>query len=63
MRELELPWRNPLAPSPSANDGTVVGFPVSAFPTKVIIGPEGRLRAFTVGEDEDFYRRFEKMAK
>lgn len=61
VEELELPWTNLLAPSPSAYDGTVAGFPVPAYPTKVIIDPEGRLRDFTVGEDEGFYGKFETM--
>lgn len=62
VKELELPWRNLLAPNSSATkDGTVAGFPVPAYPTKVIIDPEGRLRDFTVGEDEGFYTRFENM--
>lgn len=63
VKELELPWRNLLAPSPGAHDGTVAGFPVPAYPTKVIIDPEGRLCDFTVGETEDFYSRFENMVK
>lgn len=61
VAELELPWRNLLAPSPESHDGTVAGFPVPAFPTKVIIDPEGRLRDFSVGEQEEFYKRFESM--
>lgn len=63
VKELELPWINLLAPSPEAHDGTVAGFPVPAYPTKVIIDPEGRLCDFTVGEDEEFYTRFENMVK
>ena len=63
VKELELPWRNLLAPSPGAHDGMVAGFPVPAYPTKVIIDPEGRLCDFTVGETEDFYSRLENMVK
>lgn len=63
VKELELPWRNLLAPSPGAHDGTVAGFPVPAYPTKVIIDPEGRLCDFTIGETDDFYSRFENMVK
>lgn len=63
VKDLELPWLNLLAPAPEANGGTVAGFPVPAFPTKVIIDPEGRLCDFTVGEDEEFYSRFENMVK
>lgn len=61
--ELELPWRNMLAPAPESHDGTVAGFPVQAYPTKVIIDPQGRLRDFTVGEQEQFYKRLESMIK
>ena len=63
VKELELPWRNLLAPSPGAHDGTVAGFPVPAYPTKAVIDPEGRLCDFTIGETEDFYSRLENMIK
>ena len=63
VKELELPWRNLLAPSPDAHDGTVAGFPVPAYPTKVVIDPEGRLCDFTIGETDDFYSRVENMVK
>ena len=63
VKELDLPWKNLLAPSPESNGGTVAGFPVPAYPTKVIIDPEGRLCDFTVGEDDGFYNRFVNMVK
>lgn len=61
IEELELPWTNLLAPAPEAHDGTVAGYPVSAYPTKIIIDPEGRLCDYIIGEDEAFYGKFENM--
>lgn len=61
VEELELPWTNLLAPSPESNDGTVAGYPVTAYPTKIIIDPNGRLCDYIIGEDEGFYSKFENM--
>lgn len=61
VRDLDLPWINLLAPSPESHGGTVGGFPVPAYPTKIVIDPEGRMRDFTVGEDEEFYSRLARM--
>ncbi len=63
VNELELPWTNLLAPAPETNDGTVAGFPVTAYPTKIVIDPEGRLCDYTIGEVEDFYEKLEKLIK
>lgn len=63
VRDLELPWTNLLAPSPASSGGTVGGFPVPAFPTKIVIDPEGGMRDFIVGEDEEFYDKLVKMIK
>lgn len=54
VKELELPWINLLAPAPEANNGTVAGFPITGYPTKIVIDPEGRLCDYTIGEVEDF---------
>lgn len=43
------------------HDGADTGFTVPGYPTKVIIDPEGRLRGFTIGENEGFYGNFEAM--
>lgn len=63
VNDLELPWINILAPSPESRGGTVGGFPVPAYPTKIVIDPEGRMRDFIVGEDEAFYDKLMKMIK
>lgn len=63
VKELELPWINLLAPAPEANDGTVAGFPITAFPTKIILDPTGRLCDYTIGEVEEFYEKLEKLIK
>lgn len=63
VSDLQLPWTNLLAPSPESKDGTVGGFPIPAYPTKIIIDPEGCIRDYMVGEDEEFYEKLEKMIK
>ncbi len=63
VNEQELPWINLLAPAPGSHDGTVAGFPISAYPTKLIIDPEGRLIDYSIGEDEEFYTKLEKLIK
>lgn len=37
VKELQLPWINLLAPTPESHDGTVGGYPVPAYPTKIVI--------------------------
>lgn len=61
MKELELHWINLLAPAPESHDGTVAGFPIDAYPTKVIIDPSGRLCDYTVGESDEFYDKLERL--
>lgn len=63
LEELELPWVNLLAPAPDSHDGTVAGYPVSAYPTRIIIDPEGRLCDYTIGEVDDFYEKLERFIK
>ena len=63
IKDLELPWINLLAPSPESRGGTVGGFPVTAYPTKIVIAPDGSMRDFIVGEDEEFYDKLLNMIK
>lgn len=63
IKDLELPWINLLAPSPESRGGTVGGFPVPAYPTKIVIAPDGSMRNFVVGEDEEFYDKLLNMIK
>ena len=53
--ELALPWTNHLAAAPESGDGTVGGFPVTAYPTKILIDPSGQLHEYHIGEDPAFY--------
>lgn len=63
IKDLELPWINLLAPSPESRGGTVGGFPVPAYPTKIVIAPDGSMRDFVVGEDAEFYDKLLNMIK
>lgn len=63
IKDLELPWINLLAPSPESRGGTVGRFPVPAYPTKIVIAPDGSMRDFIVGEDAEFYDRLIKLIK
>lgn len=63
VKDLELPWINLLAPSPESRGGTVGGFLIPAYPTKILIAPDGGIRDFRVGEDEEFYDKLIKMIK
>lgn len=63
VHDLELPWINLLAPAPTATGSSVAGIPITAYPTKVIIDPDGRLRDYIVGENEDFYDKLEELLK
>lgn len=61
VKDLNLPWTNLLAPSPESHGGTVGGFPVPAFPTKIAIDPEGRMRDYIIGEDDEFYDKLANL--
>lgn len=63
VNELELPWTNLLAPSPESHGGTVGGFPVPAYPTKIVIDPDGRMREFIIGENEEFYDKLIRIIR
>lgn len=63
VEKLELPWVNLLASAPDVNNGTVAGFPVPSYPTKIVIDPEGRLCDYVIGETEDFYEKLERLIK
>ena len=60
VEKLELPWINLLAPDPLATDGTVAGFPITAYPTKILVDPEGKLCEYITGETDEFYTTLAK---
>lgn len=59
IEDCQLPWVNLLASIDA--DGTVAGYPVKSFPTKIIIDPDGNVRDMHIGEDEEFYKTLEAM--
>lgn len=55
VTERELPWINLINdPSSSANNAAKL-YGIEAFPTKILIDPEGIIRLFIKGEDPAFY--------
>lgn len=59
VEDYELPWVNLLAAN--GPDGTVAGYPVRSYPTKIIIDPDGNVRDMHIGEDEEFYSTLEDL--
>lgn len=58
---LELPWINPLSPDPSYTGGSIGGYPILVYPTKIVIDPDGRIYYVKVGEDEKFYSKLKSL--
>ena len=56
----ELPWKHVFVPKGSqvTND-----YMITAFPTKIIISPEGKVMMTIIGEDPKFYELLDEMFK
>ena len=62
VEKYRLPWINVFCPRdapPAENVATVYG--VDRFPTKLIVGPDGRIVAVYSGEGPDFYRKLHDL--
>ncbi len=62
VEKYRLPWINVICPRdapPAENVATVYG--VDRFPTKLIVGPDGRIVAVYSGEEPDFYRKLHDL--
>ena len=53
-----LPWTNVFN---SRTDNVDVTYALKAFPTKVVISPEGIIVKIVVGESADFYTYLDKL--
>lgn len=60
VKDNDLPW---LHVYNSAADGTPEKYAVEAYPTKVIIDPQGKINKIVVGESEDFYKYLDELFK
>lgn len=57
-----LPWINVINPreSPAAQD-LVIQYGIGGYPTKIILGPDGRIILVVVGENPDFYTTLDRL--
>ena len=58
--EHELPWKQVFVPKGSQ---VFDDYRISAYPTKVILGPDGKVLKTVIGEDPKFYDYLDKLLK
>ena len=56
----ELPWLQVYVPKDSK---VTADYMVNAFPTKIVLSPEGKVIATVVGEDPKFYLMLDELFK
>ena len=54
MKKHELPWKNVYQPK-TGNVQTTEMYAIQGFPTKILVGPDGKIVKTVVGEDPAFY--------
>ena len=60
----QMTWTNLLHPKGvKPSQSIITNYLISAFPTKIIITPEGRIHKVFVGESDDFYNEIDKILK
>ena len=52
VKQLELPWRHVYCPKDSK---ILEEYEIQGFPTKIIVGPDGKIVKTIIGEDPAFY--------
>jgi len=62
VQEYELPWANVYSTGEGAGDPQV-SYQVNAYPTKVIISPNGVVKKVVEGENEEFYKYLDSVLK
>lgn len=60
VKDNALPWLHVFN---KAADGTPEKYAVEAYPTKIIIDPQGKISKIIVGESEDFYKYLDELFK
>lgn len=58
VKKYELPWLNVYNPKTS---GVLKAYGIQGFPTKIIIGPDGKYVHTVIGEDPAFYEYLDKL--
>ena len=60
VKKYELPWLHVYNPRESS---VLKDYGVQGFPTKIIVGPDGKIVKTIVGEDPEFYTVLDKLFK
>lgn len=66
VEKYELPWINVFNPVPREKrleEGVGAAYGVQAYPTKILIDPEGKVYSIFLGEDPAFYTLLEEIYK
>lgn len=61
VKKYALPWVNVY--NAKTSGGVLEDYGVMAFPTKILINPQGRIQKIYVGEDPEFYTDVEALVK
>lgn len=60
LEKYQLPWINVYNPAPR-DEGVGALYGVKAYPTKILINPEGKIDTICLGEDPDFYALLQQI--
>lgn len=58
VRQHNLPWKHVFCPEESA---VLTDYAIQGFPTKIIVGPDGKIVKTIVGEDKSFYTLLDEL--
>ena len=62
VEENKLPWLNVINDEKGGTDVSKT-YAISGYPTKIIIGPDGKIVKFIVGESPEFYKALDELFK
>lgn len=60
VAKYELPWVNLYNPSPRG-EGVGAQYGIQAYPTKILIDPDGQVHSIFLGEDPAFYQQLDSI--
>ena len=64
LKKYEMPWTQVYQPTDSTPyEDVSIMYGISAFPTKIILTPEGTIHKIFVGETPDFYKELDNVVK